>query len=232
MLRTGAYSSIMQPWWAPCGTIASNWVIMSRQWWLKRVVGANVVVMIATLIVVSAVLFAGLGFWVLREGLRDRSPRLRTMAWIVVVVCTAFLLGSLHRLALLVHRHGYMRDELGELLLADLLLTKSILSFTLAITGIVLIRRLVRDVRRLDRVVSVLTERTLLDVSVSELGLTPRELQVLEIIATGTLSDDEIARELYVSPSTAKTHVRNILRKAGVHSRRELVLFGLDRREM
>jgi non-specific serine/threonine protein kinase len=51
-----------------------------------------------------------------------------------------------------------------------------------------------------------------------ELGLTPREREVLVLLAQG-LSDKEIADELYISPRTAMTHVGNILTKLGVNKR-------------
>ena len=51
-----------------------------------------------------------------------------------------------------------------------------------------------------------------------DLGLTPREREVLLLIVRG-LSDKEIAEELYISPRTAMTHVSNILTKLGVNKR-------------
>ena len=49
-------------------------------------------------------------------------------------------------------------------------------------------------------------------------GLTPRELDVLQLIADGN-SDREIAEALHISPRTVMTHVSNILSKFGVDSR-------------
>lgn len=54
-----------------------------------------------------------------------------------------------------------------------------------------------------------------------ECGLTSRELEVLQQLATG-MTKDQIAEALYISPTTAKTHIRNIYAKLGVHSQREL----------
>ena len=51
-------------------------------------------------------------------------------------------------------------------------------------------------------------------------GLSPRELEVLGLIAAGR-SNREIAEELYISKSTAGVHVSNILGKLGVRSRVE-----------
>ena len=59
------------------------------------------------------------------------------------------------------------------------------------------------------------------------LDLSVRELEVLAVIAAGKISDQEIGDILFISPSTAATHVRNILKKAGLHDRRQLVLIGL-----
>lgn len=52
--------------------------------------------------------------------------------------------------------------------------------------------------------------------------LTSRELRVLGLLAGG-LSNREIGAELYISETTAKFHVRNIMRKLSVSSRAEAV---------
>jgi DNA-binding CsgD family transcriptional regulator len=51
-------------------------------------------------------------------------------------------------------------------------------------------------------------------------GLTPRELEVLELLAAG-LRDADIAGRLFLSPRTVAHHVSAILRKLGVRSRSE-----------
>ncbi|MGB2711814.1 MAG: response regulator transcription factor [Conexibacter sp.] len=51
--------------------------------------------------------------------------------------------------------------------------------------------------------------------------LTPREAVVLELLQHGR-SNGEIAAELHVGVETVRTHARNIYRKLGVGSRREL----------
>ena len=49
-------------------------------------------------------------------------------------------------------------------------------------------------------------------------GLTPREAEVLALVAAGR-TNRQIGEELYVSDKTASVHVSNILRKLGVNSR-------------
>jgi LuxR family maltose regulon positive regulatory protein len=50
--------------------------------------------------------------------------------------------------------------------------------------------------------------------------LTERELEVLRLAAAG-LSNREIARQLVISPGTAKTHLHNVCGKLGVRNRTE-----------
>ena len=52
--------------------------------------------------------------------------------------------------------------------------------------------------------------------------LTPREQQVLELVARG-LSNREIGTELFISGKTASVHVSAILRKLGASTRTEAV---------
>ena len=51
-------------------------------------------------------------------------------------------------------------------------------------------------------------------------GLTPREREVLQLVADGR-SNPQIAAELFISRKTASVHVSNILGKLGVASRGE-----------
>jgi DNA-binding NarL/FixJ family response regulator len=53
--------------------------------------------------------------------------------------------------------------------------------------------------------------------------LTPRESDVLELIARGMKTRD-IAEALYISPSTAKVHVTHVFEKLGVHTRAEALI--------
>jgi DNA-binding NarL/FixJ family response regulator len=57
--------------------------------------------------------------------------------------------------------------------------------------------------------------------------LSKREKGVLALLAEG-LDNDAIARELVISPHTARTHVQNVLRKLDVHSRMEAARLALD----
>jgi RNA polymerase sigma factor (sigma-70 family) len=56
--------------------------------------------------------------------------------------------------------------------------------------------------------------------------LTEREREILQLLAEGKRNDD-IAKQLYISPQTVQTHVRNILGKLRVHSKLEAVSFAV-----
>jgi ATP/maltotriose-dependent transcriptional regulator MalT len=90
------------------------------------------------------------------------------------------------------------------------------------------LRQTLRLVERDERMVSVLTEQARVDTTVSEWGLTARELQVVEAIASGVVSDREIADALFIAPTTVATHVHHILQKAGLSSRLDVMLYADD----
>jgi len=70
----------------------------------------------------------------------------------------------------------------------------------------------------------------------AEPAFTDREREVTRLVASG-LTNREIGRRIFVSESTAKFHVRNVMRKLRVHSRAEVAYAAgrrglLDRSEL
>jgi two-component system NarL family response regulator len=61
-------------------------------------------------------------------------------------------------------------------------------------------------------------------------ALSPRELDVARLVATG-LSNAEVARALCVSRNTVKTHLGNVMRKLGIRDRVALALHWQHRRQ-
>ncbi len=64
-------------------------------------------------------------------------------------------------------------------------------------------------------------DRSLLD------QLTPREREVLALVAQGR-SNDQIGAELWISPATAKTHVNRIMAKLDARDRAQLVVWAYE----
>jgi DNA-binding NarL/FixJ family response regulator len=85
-----------------------------------------------------------------------------------------------------------------------------------ALLGPTVTRRLIAEFATLHRQPDALPETTLAT-------LTPREIQVLQVVAEG-LSNPEIANRLNVTEETVKTHVSRILTKLGLRDRTQAVV--------
>ncbi len=57
--------------------------------------------------------------------------------------------------------------------------------------------------------------------------LTPREREILTLVASG-LSNDHIAERLIISPATAKTHVNRTMMKLNARDRAQLVVIAYE----
>ena len=60
-------------------------------------------------------------------------------------------------------------------------------------------------------------------------GLTPREVEVLVLVATG-LTNAQVAQRLFLSPRTVQRHLNSIYHKLGVNSRTAATRFAIEHR--
>jgi two-component system NarL family response regulator len=73
---------------------------------------------------------------------------------------------------------------------------------------------------------AALSRRAVEPVPIPMPRLTEREMEVLRLVAR-SLSNREIAKELFISENTVKNHMRNILEKLHLHSRMEAVVYAV-----
>ena len=179
---------------------------------LVIVVGANLL------------LFVGLAAWAWQYSNRETYPHLGLLARALCVVAIAFTLGAATRFAGIGIELGWIPGRVSEFIVSDWHLVQSVSAMALGIGGIMLIRRLAAPLKGAERVAAAVSKQLMSGGDLRELGLTPREMQVVEVIASGQVSDAEIGEALYIAPATAGTHVKNALKKTGLRHRRELGL--------
>jgi len=129
--------------------------------------------------------------------------------------------------------HVGMRGELvssgwGDMLLGPLA-TLRVTVLVVAAIAVMLGLRHWTILGRAQSVVDALTDRLPSQVAEREAALSVREIEVLDVIRRGVLSDQEISEALHISRATAATHVQNILRKTDLHNRRDLMLLSPER---
>jgi predicted ATPase/DNA-binding CsgD family transcriptional regulator len=74
---------------------------------------------------------------------------------------------------------------------------------------------------------AALTEQLTTPLSEHPAGLTPREVEVLGLVATG-MTNVQVAKELFLSPRTVQRHLSSIYHKLGVSSRVAATRFALE----
>ena len=146
----------------------------------------------------------------------------------------------------LMKRHVLIYGAIGGVLIAALKWTEyrflviehaieiygGLIAATFAILGIWLGLKLTGPPKIVVREVPVPVEGGSFDEKMAEkqredLGMTPRELEILELIAQG-MSNREIAEKLFVSENTVKTHCSRVFDKLGAKRRTQAVQFGKE----
>ena len=61
----------------------------------------------------------------------------------------------------------------------------------------------------------------------NQVGLTKQESKVLHLMSR-SLTNNEIARALFVTENTVKVHIRNIMQKLNAHHRLEVVTYAIE----
>ena len=107
-----------------------------------------------------------------------------------------------------------------------------LVALVFAVVGIWLGRRLTRERKTVvvrEVLVPAPAEFIRDQARLEALGITPRELEILELIAQG-LSNREIAERVFVSENTVKTHSSRVFDKLGARRRTQAVQLGKELR--
>jgi len=140
-----------------------------------------------------------------------------SLAGVRVLILTTFEADDLVVAALRAGASGYLGKGVEPAVLLEAIRTiaggESLLSA--AATTALIKRFLARSSPRLDASLPVVAD------------LTAREREITTLVATG-LSNEEIGEQLFISPSTAKTHVNRAMMKVGARDRAQLVVFAYE----
>jgi DNA-binding CsgD family transcriptional regulator len=184
-----------------------------------------VAVSLVSVVFINLILFGTIGVAGVRFAQRETSVRLQKMALALAAVCASFVLGAITRLLFVASAAGWIDVRMNDAAIGIWQLVQAVGVTAIGVAGVITLRRLARDLSASDRVARAVSERLTAGRRLDDFGLTKREHEVLECIHGGSTSDQEIADSLFIAASTAGTHVKNVMRKTGVKSRRELVFF-------
>lgn len=170
----------------------------------------------------TAVVFVFLGGWAIRESGKVRGPHYRRLLFGIGLAAVFHA-----AVGVFVAIFGFVHMEAG---FTDSMVVAAWYSMGL-LTGSGALgwfayrttTTISRPLQKAERLMGVMTDQ-LPERSVADLGLTAREIEVVKVISSGEMSDAGIADRLFISKATAATHVRNILRKAELSNRRDLML--------
>lgn len=175
-------------------------------------------------VIANTILFAVLFVYSVRLSRKWSTGPLGSIAIALVFVSVVVLLAATQRIGIHAARAGWIGANWEEFFLTRYQIALSIAGSVAGIYALTKLRSGIKGIETGERVISALAERTASATSPDEWGLTSRELQVLRTLVSGKTSDREIAEELFISVTTAATHVRNILKKAGLSNRMDLMI--------
>ena len=173
---------------------------------------------------VAAVALAALATGLVIAALHAPRGPFRVLSLGGATVCLLLVFSSLHHLLLAAARAGLLPSHWVDWLLGPIAALQATLAVLVGVSAGVVARQYWHRVGRAHTMVGLLTDRLPSDATARQAGLTPREQEVLDLIRRGLISDREVAEALQISPATAATHVQRILRKTGLHNRRDLML--------
>ena len=174
--------------------------------------------------VANVLIFAGLAAWLWLSVKNRKGEALRLAGGLAAVAMAGVAVGSASRAFVKTIQQGWV--SLSSSSAAVVNVTQITVGLATFITGIAIAVVLRRNK---DRLIGVATTLDVVSARSSPINpekwnLTPRQTEVLAAIVDGAVTNDELAAVLFISKHTAGTHVKQILHKTGVSSRRDLAL--------
>lgn len=151
----------------------------------------------------------------------------RLQATIVILLCVAGVVASLQDIGVLATRLGWVSEEVGSWFVGRVHALIVITGLFVIVPVLVILRKLTVEFAQAESVTDALVNRLPDGVTMESAGLTPREIEVVSAIAAGNVSDQQLADHLFISASTAATHVRNIMKKTDIKRRTDLTLLAV-----
>ena len=173
---------------------------------------------------VAAVTLSALATGLVVAARRASRGPFRALSLAAAAACLLLVISSVHHVLTVAARAGLLASHWIDWLLGPVAAIQATLVVLVGGFTVLLVRRYWHRLRRAHTMVELLTDRLPSDARARQAGLTGREQEVLDLIRRGLISDREIAQVLHISPATAATHVQRILRKTGLHNRRDLML--------
>ncbi len=163
--------------------------------------------------------------WRFGQTIRTRFASLQTS--IVMLLCGSGVIASLQDIGFQLTQLGWIDESVGRQFTGRIHAVIVIGGLAVLVPVLRLLRELTKEFALLEAVTDKLVGRLPKGVTMETAGLTPRECDVVHTIGTGQVSDSEIGAVLFISPATAATHVRNVMRKTGIKRRGDLALLAM-----
>ncbi|MFW2381952.1 MAG: response regulator transcription factor [Acidimicrobiales bacterium] len=164
--------------------------------------------------------------WLIGKRIKTRFARLQ--AGVVILLCVAGIVASVQDIGFQATQLGWLSPSVGLQFVREIQAALVVGGLTVIVPILIILRKLTVEFAQAESLTDVLVNRLPEGLTLESAGLTRREIEVVEVIRNGKLSDREIAEELFVSAATAATHVRNIMRKTGIKRRGDLTLLSLE----
>ena len=186
----------------------------------------NLVRIIGGVLTASALIAAG--YYVVHSSVTGPTLRVRQISRIAAAMIAVLLLWSGYIVAVNAVLGGFIPADRADQVFTIGGFIAAAATTGVGVLALIRVPKICKEMGRVRHMASVLSSRVADGREISQLGLTPREFEILEVMSEGFLSDKEISGALSMSPATAGTHIKNIQKKAALKDRGDLVVLFLQ----